>query len=34
LPRVRAGVKFADGVQLQPAQQVTQSTDNQPREAA
>src|ERR1700676_3500194 len=34
LPLVRQGVKFADGVQLDPAKQVTQSTDNQPREAA
>jgi hypothetical protein len=34
LPLVRAGVKFADGVQLDPAKRVTQSTDNQPREAA
>jgi putative transposase len=34
LPRVREGVKFADGVQLDPAKQVTQSTDHQPREAA
>ena len=34
LPRVREGVKFADGVQLDPAKQGTQSTDHQPREAA
>ena len=34
LPLVRAGVKFADGVQVDPAKPVTQSTDNQPREAA
>jgi transposase-like protein len=34
LPLVRAGVKFADGIQLDPAKPVTQSTDNQPREAA
>jgi putative transposase len=34
LPLVRAGVKFADGVQIDPAKCVTQSTDNQPREAA
>ena len=34
LPLVRAGVKFADGVQVDPAKHVTQSTDNQPREAA
>jgi len=34
LPLVRAGVKFADGVQIDPAKHVTQSTDNQPREAA
>ncbi len=34
LPLVRAGVKFADGVRIDPAKHVTQSTDNQPREAA
>jgi putative transposase len=34
LPLVRAGVKFADGVQVDPAKPVTQTTDNQPREAA
>ncbi len=34
LPLVRAGVKFADGVRVDPAQHVTHSTDNQPREAA
>src|SRR6266436_5381098 len=34
LPLVRAGVKFADGVQVDPANLVTQSTDNQPRKAA
>ena len=34
LPLVRAGVKFADGVQVDPAKHVTQSIDNQPREAA
>jgi hypothetical protein len=34
LPLVRPGVKFADGVQVDPAKLVTQSTDNQPREAA
>src|SRR5271167_1260821 len=34
LPLVRAGVKFADGVQVDRAKPVTQSTDNQPREAA
>jgi putative transposase len=34
LPLLRAGVKFADGVQVDPAKHVTQSTDNQPREAA
>ncbi len=34
LPLVRAGVKFVDGVRLDPAKPVTQSTDNQPREAA
>jgi transposase-like protein len=34
LPLVRAGVKFADGVQVDAERQVTQSTDNQPREAA
>ena len=34
LPLVGAGLKFADGVQLDPAKHVTQSTDNQPREAA
>jgi hypothetical protein len=34
LPLVRQGVKFADGVQLDPAKHLTQSTDNQPREAA
>jgi transposase-like protein len=34
LPLVREGVKFADGVQVDPAKHVTQLTDNQPREAA
>jgi putative transposase len=34
LPLVRAGVKFADGVEVDSAKHVTQSTDNQPREAA
>src|ERR1019366_3034886 len=34
LPLVRAGVKFADGVQLDRTKQITQSIDNQPREAA
>ncbi len=34
LPLVRTGVKFADGVQLDRTKQITQSTDNQPREAA
>ena len=34
LPLVRAGVKFADGVQVDLTKPVTQSTDNQPREAA
>ena len=34
LPLVRAGVKFADGVRFDRAKPVTQSTDNQPREAA
>jgi transposase-like protein len=34
LPLVRAGVKFADGVRVDPTKPVTQSTDNQPREAA
>src|ERR1700675_1065691 len=34
LPLVRAGVKFADGVQVDPTKPITQSTDNQPREAA
>jgi len=34
LPLVRAGVNFADGVQLVPAKPVTQSPDNQPKEAA
>ena len=34
LPLVRAGVKFADGVQVDPPKPVTHSTDNQPREAA
>ena len=34
LPLVRAGVKFADGVQVDPAKHLTQSTDNQPKEAA
>jgi hypothetical protein len=34
LPLVRAGVKFAGGVQVDPAKHLTQSTDNQPREAA
>ena len=34
LPLVRADVKFADGVRVDPVRHVTQSTDNQPREAA
>ena len=34
LPLVRAGVKFAEGVQVDPVKHVTRSTDNQPREAA
>src|SRR5260370_35958892 len=34
LPLVRAGVKVADGVRVDPAKLVTQSTDNQPRKAA
>ncbi len=34
LPLVRAGVKFANGLQLDSGKEVTQSTDNQPREAA
>ena len=34
LPLVRAGVKFADGVQVDLTKPVTQSTDHQPREAA
>jgi len=34
LPLVRAGVKFADGLRVDPAKPVIQSTDNQPREAA
>ncbi len=34
LPLVRAGVKFADGVQVDPANHLTQSTHSQPREAA
>ena len=34
LPVVRAGIKFVDGVQLDPVKKVAQSTDNQPREAA
>src|SRR6202158_6555313 len=34
LPLLRAGVKFADGIQVDPTKPVTQSTDNQPREAA
>jgi putative transposase len=34
LPLVRAGVKFADGVQVDPVKQVTRPTDNQPSEAA
>jgi hypothetical protein len=34
LPLVRAGTKFVDGVRLDPAKPLTQSTDNQPREAA
>jgi hypothetical protein len=33
LPLVRAGAKFADGVEVDSAKHVTQSTDNQPREA-
>ena len=33
LPLVRAGVKFADGIQLDRSKQITQSID-QPREAA
>jgi len=31
---VRAGTNFVDGVQEDPAKNVTRSTDNEPREAA
>jgi putative transposase len=34
LPLVRAGVKFADGVQVDPANHLIQSTHSQPKEAA
>jgi putative transposase len=34
LPLVRAGVKFSDGVQVDLAKPLTESTHNQPREAA
>ena len=34
LPLVRAGVKFTDGVQVDPAHYLTKSTHSQPREAA
>jgi hypothetical protein len=34
LPVVRAGVRFVDGVQVDAEKPVTQSTVNQPREAA
>jgi putative transposase len=34
LSLVREGVKFADGIQVDPGKQVDQSTDNQPSEAA
>src|ERR1700675_5017286 len=34
LPLVRAGVKFAEGVQVDPVKHVTRSTNNHPREAA
>jgi transposase-like protein len=34
LPLVREGVNFADGVRVDPPKYVTQSTDNQPGEAA
>src|SRR5208283_6216008 len=34
LPLVRAGIRFVDGVQVDSAKHVTQSTDNQHREAA
>jgi transposase-like protein len=34
LPMVRAGVRFVDGVQVDPVKHVDQSTDQQPREAA
>jgi putative transposase len=34
LPLVRAGVKFANGIQVDSGKDVTQSTDHQPREAA
>ena len=34
LPLVCAGVKFAEGVQVDPVKHVSRSTDNQPREAA
>jgi putative transposase len=34
LPVVRAGVRFVDGVQVDAEKHVTQSTVNQPREAA
>ena len=34
LPLVRAGTNFIDGVQEDRAKNVTQSTENEPREAA
>jgi hypothetical protein len=34
LPLVRTGTKFIDGVQEDRAKNVTQSTENEPREAA
>jgi putative transposase len=34
LPLLRAGTKFVDGVRQDPAQPITQLTNNQPREAA
>jgi transposase-like protein len=34
LPLVRAGVKFRDGVRVEPTEPITQSTNGQSREAA
>jgi hypothetical protein len=34
LPVVRVGVGFVDGVEVDSAKNASQSTDNQPREAA